>query len=93
MSAGSIEMPRYRCHKIVWALKIANVVPRFVEAPAAGGASLIPVDSNYATIEVDDDFVTRHKPRAGGYLVVYEDGYQSFSPAEPFEAGYTRVER
>jgi hypothetical protein len=28
-------------------------------------------------------------PQAGMYMVVYEDGYISFSPAEAFEAGYT----
>ena len=25
----------------------------------------------------------------GGYYVVYEDGYKSFSPAGAFESGYT----
>jgi hypothetical protein len=27
----------------------------------------------------------------GGYYVVYEDGYKSFSPASAFENGYTRL--
>ena len=29
--------------------------------------------------------------KVGGYYVVYEDGYKSFSPAEAFESGYKRV--
>ncbi|MCK9988658.1 MAG: hypothetical protein AzoDbin1_05130 [Azoarcus sp.] len=28
----------------------------------------------------------------GGYYVVYEDGYKSFSPAIAFESGYTRID-
>lgn len=27
----------------------------------------------------------------GWYMVVYPDGYVSFSPAEAFEEGYTRI--
>lgn len=51
------EMPRYRCHKEVWAL----------------------------------NYVRKHSPKVGGYFVVYPDGYQSWSPEEAFESGYTRV--
>ena len=28
----------------------------------------------------------------GGYLVVYDDGYVSWSPAKAFEEGYTRID-
>ena len=37
------------------------------------------------------DVVEKHNPEAGGYYVVYEDGYKSFSPAKAFEEGYTRI--
>ena len=33
----------------------------------------------------------RHKPKAGGYYVVYDDGYKSYSPAKAFEEGYVRI--
>ena len=33
----------------------------------------------------------KHQPTVGGYYVVYKDGYKSFSPADAFESGYTRV--
>lgn len=92
MTTGSIAMPRYQCSKIVRALKIADVVHRFTDTSSEGGAELVPVAGDYAAIHVDGDFVTRHQPRAGGYLVVYEDGYQSFSPAAPFEAGYALLD-
>jgi hypothetical protein len=74
------EMPRYVCHKKVWALKIKGVV----------GNGIVPEDDGYAPFNVSDEFVEKHHPYAGGYYVVYEDGYKSFSPAEAFEAGYTR---
>lgn len=38
-----------------------------------------------------DEYMQKHQPRAGGYFVVYKDGYESWSPAEAFEEGYTRV--
>lgn len=38
---------------------------------------------------VAQEFIEKHKPQVGGYLVIYDDGYQSFSPAKAFEEGYT----
>jgi hypothetical protein len=88
------EMPRYRCHKEVHALKIAEVFnPDPVDSE---GASLCPLlrfeDDRYASMEVTPEWAAKHDPKAGGYFVVYEDGYSSFSPAEAFESGYTRIE-
>ena len=39
----------------------------------------------------DYNYVKKHNPQAGGYYVVYEDGYKSWSPAEAFESGYTKM--
>ena len=83
---ASTELPKYKCHKTVWALKIATVL-----LTKEGGAILATNDHGYAPWEVDSDYVTKHQPEAGGYYVVYEDGYKSFSPAEAFEAGYSRL--
>ena len=72
------EMPRYKCHKRVWALKIAAVereILRFVE-------------ERYAPRYVGLSYVSKHSPEPGGYFVVYHDGYQSYSPAKAFEEGY-----
>lgn len=85
-SGTSAEMPRYRCHKEVWALRIAAIDPT-----ADGGARITPAEDGYAPFEVDADYTSKHKPEAGGYFVVYKDGYKSFSPAVAFEEGYTRV--
>jgi hypothetical protein len=45
----------------------------------------------YQTLEhsVDADWMSRHRPEAGGYFVAYEGGYTSFSPKDPFDGGYT----
>lgn len=86
----SAEMPKYRCHKVVHALKIEGIDKNHPD----GGATLA-VQAGFAAIGVDRDWVTRFKPADGyplGYYVVYEDGYKSWSPTEVFEKGYSRLE-
>lgn len=78
------EMPRYKCHKEVWALKIASI--RLTED---GRGWITPAEDGYAPFEVSAAYVSKHEPTPGGYYVVYKDGYQSFSPAKAFEDGYT----
>ena len=76
-------MPQYLCNKKVWALKIKDIVGNI-----DGSATLTPEDITYAPFVVDRYYVKKHEPQAGGYYVVYKDGYQSFSPADVFENGY-----
>ena len=90
----SQEMPKYKCHKNVWALKIDGIEFDRDKAKAEdretnGSATITPADDGYAPFTVDSDYVRKHKPEVGGYYVVYEDGYKSFSPAGAFESGYT----
>lgn len=42
-------------------------------------------------VMVAAEYVEKHKPTVGGYYVRYADGYESYSPAEAFEGGYTRI--
>jgi hypothetical protein len=87
---ASAEMPRYKCHKQVWALKIADI--SLTDTGQEKGAALIvPAEKGYAAFTVDQSYMDKHRPQAGGYYVVYDDGYTSFSPAKAFEEGYTRV--
>lgn len=96
MSAQA-EMPRYKCHKEVWALKIAKLEPATGDVPSGpneetdGGMIMTPADDGYAPLKLDADFVFKHRPKVGGYYVVYKDGYKSFSPADAFEDGYTKL--
>ncbi|WP_257827944.1 hypothetical protein [Burkholderia glumae] len=93
------EMPKYVCHKQVWALKIKAIWPNTDPSKSglAGaiqdGATITPVEEGYAPFEVSESYIEKHKPQVGGYYVVYADGYKSFSPAEAFESGYTLINR
>ena len=80
------EMPQYKCHKEVYALKISKVVSNPNKS-----VDLFFEEEGFAPINIEDDFDEKHSPQAGGYYVVYKDGYKSFSPAEAFEDGYTKV--
>ena len=82
------EMPRYQCHKKVWALRIKDVV---IPENGDGSAIITPSNDGYGAFVVDREYVQKHKPQVGGFYVVYEDGYKSFSPGDAFEAGYTRI--
>lgn len=120
MGAGR-EMPRYKCHKQVWALKIKSITkanPPTIEElekiinseddkpvdilsdgslSVAGqkeeivGAIIVPEDDGYAEFTVNREYMLKHNPQVGGYYVVYDDGYKSYSPAKAFEDGYTRI--
>lgn len=82
---AEMEMPKYKCHKEVHALKIAAL-----DTTDADDKRLLmhPVEEGYAPILLSDKFVEKHTPRVGGYYVIYKDGYESFSPADAFEDGY-----
>jgi hypothetical protein len=56
------------------------------------GAVITPANQAYAPFEVSGDYMHKHKPVVGGYFVIYEDGYQSFSPAKAFEDGYSLMD-
>lgn len=91
-----IEMPKYQSHKIVHALKLDAVRHGH---NVEGGSSfhscvLYPADKAFNPIEVDGDWCFARISIENddcGYLVVYEDGYRSWSPTEAFEKGYTRL--
>lgn len=90
--AHVIQIPRYQCHKQVQALKIKLAImnPRGVE--------LHFEDERFCPIQMPLEFARKHtdgqgtQALAGGYVVWYEDGYASWSPAEAFEQGYSLIE-
>lgn len=89
------ELPQYQCHKKVRALKIKEVKQGTefdIVFDGDGYWELVFEDARYLPMKVSHrDYFARHHPYAGGYLVVYEDGYKSFSPANVFEDGYTLI--
>ena len=79
-------MKKYRSHKVVEAAKIRFVQPISDREGARLGFDDLP------DILVSPEYVAKHDPKVGGYYVKYPDGYESWSPAEAFEEGYTEVE-
>lgn len=96
-------LPQWRCHKVVGAFKITRIeavpaagevrVSRYRLAGEYFSGQFVEVgltffrarsSDNRRELEVPHDYV-------GGYLVQYEDGYLSWSPAEAFEKGYTPI--
>jgi hypothetical protein len=88
-ATASVQMPRYRCHKEVWALKIADLTPIEGKGGKLAGMMMHPEEKGYAAFPLDGAYMSKHHPEVGGYYVVYPDGYKSFSPAKAFEDGYT----
>jgi hypothetical protein len=86
------EMPKYKCHKVVSALKIASIVEMDInQAREPVGAVITPKEKGYACFNVSGAYLSKHNPQVGGYYVVCEDGYESFSPVDAFESGHKRI--
>jgi len=76
----TVALPRYKCHKIVAAAKIVAI---------DHGARLDIAP--HGLFEAGAAWIREKKAEVGGYLVQYDDGYFSYSPAKAFEDGYTAV--
>ena len=74
------ELPSYICHKTVKAAKIT----------AINGNTLVFALIGMQT-NVNDAWLLQHKPEINGWYVQYDSGYSSYSPAGPFEAGYSKL--
>ena len=88
MSDPQAEMPKYRCHKVVHALKIQRLAHDY------GRLRLYFDLETFAPAIIGIEDAPRFKTTSTdlGYYVVYEDGYESWSPTKAFEDGYTLIE-
>lgn len=86
---ASMEMPRYKSHKTVWALKIAAI-----EINEDKSAKIAPADKDYATFTTKPGWAERFTGTGEdpGYFVQYADGFSSWSPSKAFDEGYKREE-
>lgn len=82
------ELPKYKCHKVVWALPI-NILSSVTDG--SGDYMMSSSIAGYSAIRLDRHFMEKHDPECGGYLVIYKDGYMSYSPKEAFEDGYSLI--
>lgn len=82
------ELPQYKCHKVVRAGKILATARNPNE-----DAVFLDVDGVVNKwLSAPAGWLNKHNPDIGGYLVAYEDGYLSYSPAVAFEDGYRLLE-
>jgi hypothetical protein len=84
----AVALPKWQCHKVVEAARIAAI------EPFRGTDLRLVLDFGEGYLEavfVSPAWLEKHDAKAGGYYVLYDDGYASWSPAEAFEAGYTRL--
>jgi hypothetical protein len=75
-------MQKFKSHKVVEAAKITDIRYSVLD-------DKYDIAHIHGCQHVDHDWVLKHKPDVGGYIVVYPDGYTSYSPAAAFEEGYT----
>ena len=94
----SSTLPRWRCHKVVRAAKIVHIEDtrdgaklHFDDRSGRGPGNMADYGLKTLPVEVNRLWLDRHQPQVGGYYVLYRDDYSSFSPAEAFEEGYTRI--
>lgn len=80
-----INLPEYQCHKKVKAAKITRI-----EKIGSNTYELV-LEGKLSSIDIDSAFIAKNNPQPGGYLVIYGDGYMSYSPAKAFEDGYSRL--
>ena len=71
--------PVYKCFKEVNAFQIKCIDSEGIQ----------PIDESLPSYVVMPEFLKKHAPERGGYIVFYADGYVSYSPQKAFEEGYT----
>ncbi|EPK0456637.1 DUF2829 domain-containing protein [Escherichia coli] len=82
--------PKYKCHSIIRASKIKDIViVGKAYAPIFG--SIEVVEPKGMTLRVDGVFLEKFRPQIGGYLVTAENGYLVYVPEKAFEKCYSRV--
>ena len=78
-------LAKFKSHKIVAAGKLRSIDSEdTVTVEDANGAD--------CKVEIPSGMFARGVATIGDYIVIYDDGYKSWSPAKAFEDGYTRVE-
>lgn len=83
-------MPLYLSHKKVRALKIKKVYDTAPNLTVLTFEGISEDDADTVSF-TPEHLQGKPAPQSGWYMVVYENGYISFSPADAFEDGYTRI--
>lgn len=84
------QLADWKCHKVVQAGRITKLPVQDIPS----GKWLVGVEDilhGATQVEMPPDAFLRGRPMMGDYIIVYEDGYKSWSPAKAFEDGYERL--
>lgn len=84
------KLANWKCHKIVKAGKI-TMLPMMRDGVPIGPIVVEDAKGETTGVEVNESLFARNTPAIGDYLVIYDDGYKSWSPAKAFEDGYARI--
>lgn len=88
-----LRLPTYQSHKQVRGGKITGIERATLAGTAGEGIRVLVFgEAGGQRHKVSDSWFEKHKPERGGYFVQYENGYESYSPAEAFELGNSRLE-
>lgn len=79
-------LQQWKCHKIVKAGLISAIT--IVSNKAEDGFDSVMVHVGDKRYEVSLKWLAEKKAKIGGYFVVYDDEYVSYSPSKAFEDGY-----
>ena len=80
-----VQLPQWKSHKTVFADKIVFVDTHVMLTECGGKIELFDTDiGNRISVSIK-------KPQVGDYYVQYQDGYESWSPRDAFEAGYVKA--
>lgn len=79
------KLSPYQSHKVVRAIKLKEVTDR------GEYYTLTPVDNRIGSFDMPKDYPYKGTTNDAGYFVYYSDSYQSWSPTEAFEKGYTII--
>ena len=74
-----MKLPQYRCHKIVGAVKIKEVML----APA-GDHAIVPEDTSVEPFPITEEWRVKHKPEAGGVFQIVRAEIAGAGLSAPF---------
>lgn len=74
---------KYRSTETVEAIKVGNVVIN------TDYTATLTSESGDITITVTADYVTRERPKVGGYYMKTSEGFEAFIEAELFESKFS----
>lgn len=76
------QLADWKCHKVV---KAGKIIERH-----DGVFKVEDINGTVCAVHMPESAFARGYPQDGDYIVIYEDGYKSWSPAKAFEEGYTK---